>query len=94
MNFETSASAEKFARAFQGFNDWTCKSEKICVVDWCAEQGGLESLIEKYQNCPVMHESVPDEFKPALYKDGSRVSFPAPTKKLRKPRVTRGRAFA
>lgn len=63
-------------------------------MEWCSEQGGLDVLVKRYQNCPVMHESVNDEFKPALYKEGIRVPFPVPTKKLRKPRMSGGRAFA
>jgi hypothetical protein len=94
VNFATPESAEKFAAAFQGFSEWSCKSGKVCIVDWCAEQGGLELLIKRYQNCPVMHESVPDEYKPALYQAGKRIAFPAPTKKLRKPRMSGGRALA
>merc|ERR1712224_54644 len=45
VNFETPESAGKFASAFQGFSDWTCKSDKVCVVDCAAQQGGLDGLI-------------------------------------------------
>jgi phosphatidylglycerophosphate synthase len=48
---------------------------------------GLGAHIERYRNSPVMHESVPDEYKPAMYTRGVRVPFPPPTKNLRMPRI-------
>jgi len=32
-----------------------------------------------------MHELVPDDYKPLLFWDGQIVTFPAPTKKVKKP---------
>lgn len=87
VNLKSSREAEKFMDYFQGFNRWGCNSEKVCTVTWSGSQGGLESLIRRYRNCSVMHESVSDEFKPALFANGLRVPFPAPTQRLRKPRV-------
>jgi hypothetical protein len=39
-----------------------------------------------------MHESVPQEYKPALFQNGMLVPFPRPTKKLRAPRVRHAKA--
>lgn len=49
--------------------------------------------MERYQNSPVMHPDVPDEWKPALFVQGVRVDFPAPTKKVKAPKV-RGKKAA
>lgn len=50
----------------------------------------LSELIERYRNSPVMHEAVPTECKPKLFKAGYPVAFPPPTLRLRAPR-TRGK---
>jgi len=87
VHFVSSKVANRFKKEFHGFAGWNCNSSKTCSVDFCAEQSGLDALIKRYQNCPVMHELVPDDYKPALFMDGQRVAFPAPTKKLKKPRM-------
>jgi len=92
VHFISSKAAARFKTEFQGFSGWSCNSTKSCSVAFCAEQNSLESLIKRYQNCSVMHEVVPDDFKPALFLDGLRMAFPAPTKKLKKPRMSSGHA--
>jgi len=87
VHFVSSKAASRFKNEFHGFSAWNCNSSKTCSVDFCADQCGLDSLIKRYQNCPVMHELVPDDYKPALFMDGQRIAFPAPTKKLKKPRM-------
>lgn len=94
VHFISSDVAQRFRTRFHGFSEWNCNSSKICAVDFCAEQCGLDALIKRYQNCPVMHELVPDEYKPALFLDGVRTAFPAPTKKLKKPRMKATRALS
>lgn len=94
VHFVSSEVAQRFRTKFHGFSEWNCNSSKICAVDFCAEQCGLDALIKRYQNCPVMHELVPDEYKPALFLDGQRMAFPPPTKKLKKPRMKATRALA
>merc|ERR1712187_1066011 len=78
--------AEKFKAQFSGFSDWQVPSDKVCEVLWSDNLHGCEAHIERYRNSPVMHESVADRFKPALYKNGVRQSFPAPTKPIKAPR--------
>ncbi|CAE7519537.1 ML2 [Symbiodinium natans] len=55
-------------------------------VRWASKVQGLSALIQKYRNFSVMHHDVPDEAKPRLYVSGARIPFPAPTKKLTRPR--------
>mmetsp|Transcript_19641 Transcript_19641/g.35730 ORF Transcript_19641/g.35730 Transcript_19641/m.35730 type:complete len:342 (-) Transcript_19641:46-1071(-) len=87
INFVTSEGAEHFRDHFQGFSEWSVPSEKICDVMWSGVHQGLEAHIERYRNSPVMHQSVPDEFKPALFVNGERVPFPSPSKPPRAPRI-------
>merc|ERR1712070_954627 len=94
VHLVSSEAAQRPKAKFHGFSEWSCNSSKICAVDFCAEQCGLDALIKRYQNCPVMHELVPDEYKPALFLDGVRTAFPPPTKKLKKPRMKATRALS
>lgn len=85
VNLVSYEEAERLRRAFDGFRNWSCLSEKVCEVVWSDVLQGLEGHVERYRNSPVMHESVPDDFKPALFVGGERVPFPPPTKRIRAP---------
>jgi len=89
INLCTPEKAERFWNHFEGFSDWDVVSQKICEVSWSSVLQGVQAHIDRYRNSPVMHEAVPDEFKPVLFVDGERVSFPIPTKAIRAPRVRR-----
>lgn len=90
VNFLSEALASKTQDTFEGFQTWGVETDRICEVSWSDMHQGLASHIDRYRNSPVMHESVPDEYKPAMYSNGMRVSFPPPTKKIRVPRMRRG----
>lgn len=85
INFLSLEIAERFRSHFGGFNRWSVKSDKVCEVTWSSLQG-LEAHIERFRNSPVMHESIPDDQKPALFEGTERVVFPEPTRKIREPR--------
>lgn len=85
INFESSDTAESFSERFAGFKDWAIKSDRVCELRWSDVQG-LEAHFERYRNSPVMHESVPDEYQPAIFNGSERVPFPPPTKLIRAPR--------
>lgn len=87
VNFASHASARKAKRHFEGFTRWTIPSAKVCEVDWSGHVQGLQAHIERYRNSSVMHESVPDEYKPLVFVRGERVDFPPPTKNIRTPRM-------
>merc|ERR1712032_507740 len=87
-----SEDAKKAKSSFQGFARWRVPSRKTCDVVWSGPVQGLQAHTERYRNSPVMHDSVPDEYKPAVFVDGIRVAFPAPTKRIRPPRVRRNSA--
>jgi len=87
INFVDTTCAESFKRRFHGFRKWgvQCGHKKQAEITWSETCQGREAHIERYRNSSVMHESVPDHFKPVLFVDGERVSFPAPTRLLRAP---------
>lgn len=91
VNFVSSEAATECSENFNGFIGWKTNHDKACEVSQSTELQGLEEHVERYKNSPVMHETVPDEFKPAIFADGHRVPFPLPTKKVTKPRAPRVR---
>merc|ERR1740138_142676 len=86
INFATHEQAEQVKERFHGFKDWPEPSDKVCEALWSDNLQGYDAHIDRYRNSPVMHESVADKFKPALYKNGVRVPFPKPTKTISAPR--------
>lgn len=93
VNFATHEAAVRAKRHFQGYCNWSVPSQKVCEVVWSGPVQGLSAHTERYRNSPVMHDSVPDEYKPVVFMNGTRVKFPAPTKKIRPPRVRHGIAM-
>jgi hypothetical protein len=87
VNFISSTEALKCFDMFEGFSDWTVPSEKVCTVTWGSPYQGLQAHIERYQNSPVMHHSIADEWKPALFDGGVRYPFPPPTKSIKTPKI-------
>jgi hypothetical protein len=87
LNFTSQKNAQAFTEKLNGFSQWKVPSKKCCAVVWSDPHQGLQAYIERYRNSPIMHQSVPVEYKPALFKDGERVAFPPPTKNVRAPRV-------
>jgi hypothetical protein len=84
----TPQEAERARQHFEGFCKWAVTSDKVCSVSWShADQQGCATHIERYRNSPVMHDAVPDVWKPAFFSGGLRVSFPPPTRKLRVPKI-------
>jgi len=86
VNFATHADAVRAWDHFQGFSGWEVRTRKVLEVSWAAPLQGLNAYVERYRNSPVMHESVPEEFRPLLFIGGARTPFPGPTKKVRFPR--------
>mmetsp|Transcript_64769 Transcript_64769/g.163038 ORF Transcript_64769/g.163038 Transcript_64769/m.163038 type:complete len:427 (+) Transcript_64769:69-1349(+) len=87
IDFLSTEEAQRFRETFEGFSDWGLVSHKICNVSWSDALQGVQAHIDRYRNSPVMHDAVPDEFKPMLFENGQRVPFPAPTKSIRAPRL-------
>jgi len=87
VNFTSPEAIEMCREKFTGFRAWKVPSDKVCEVSWSNMHQGLAAHIERYRNSPVMHESILDLYKPAVFRDGVRLVFPPPTKRIRAPRV-------
>jgi len=88
VGFVDHASARIALESLQGLCFPAVDGSGPCEVSWSEpHRGGLAGHIERYRNSPVMHPSIPDEYKPAIFVDGRRVPFPPPTKKIRPPRI-------
>jgi len=87
INFVSVAHAQLCFETFEGFSNWIVPSEKVCTVTWSSPTQGLEEHLDRYRNSPVMHHSLPDEWKPVLLQQGIRVTFPLPTKPIKTPKV-------
>lgn len=89
INFTEGAQAERARQYFQGFCAWGVPCKEACETCWSDPYQGLAANIERYRNSPVMHESVPSEHKPVLFMAGRPAAFPAPTRRIKAPRVVR-----
>jgi len=87
VNLVTADHVDAFWNAFDGFSRWALPTSKVCEVRWSGPHQGLKAHIDRYKNSPVMHESVPDEYKPVLFSDGVRKPFPAPNRKIKPPKA-------
>merc|ERR1712048_841795 len=89
VDFDSTEIAEQCKESLNGFTGWSVPSEKVLEVAWSDAQG-LDSHIQRYRDSPIMHASLEDEYKPAIFRNGVRVAFPPPTKPIRAPRVRKG----
>lgn len=85
INLETYESAQECRAKIQGFTQWPVEWDKGMDVSNGDTCQGVEEHIARYRNSPVMHESVPDAQRPAIYERGQRLPFPPPTKEIKKP---------
>lgn len=85
VNLVDAAAAAAFWSAFDGFSHWALPSAKVCQLGWSGPHQGLAAHIDRYRNSPVMHNLVPDEYKPMLFQGGVRIKFPAPTRYVKAP---------
>lgn len=87
VNLVSHVEAERLATAMNGFSDWKVPSGKVCEVVWATEnRQKLRRIVELLRNSPVMHPDVPEEFKPVLFLSGKQAPFPAPTKRIQRPK--------
>jgi len=91
VNFVSGQAADAARQYFNGFQ-WSVKGESsVLETSWSNPHQGYEVHVERYRDCPVMHSSVADEYKPIVLQGGVRVPFPSPTKRLIAPRDVRRR---
>jgi len=87
VNLISHEEAVRFMKALDGFTGWQVPSDKVAVASWAQPCQGLAAHVERYRNSPVMHPSMPDEYKPMIFEGGQRVPFPQPTKPIKAPKV-------
>jgi len=83
VNFTSHEEAVRAWQLLDGFNDWVVGSTKICEVRWSNPVQGLNANVQRYRNSPVMHDQVPDSYKPVVFSNGVRVEYPAPKKPIK-----------
>jgi len=87
VNLVTYNDALRAMNIFECFSTWFYESNKVCEVSWAHPHQGLEEHVERYRNSPVMHQCMPDEYKPMLFRNGVRIPFSPPTKAVRAPKL-------
>lgn len=85
VNLVHPADVAAFRRVFQGYSKWSLPTSKVCQVSWSGPHQGFDAHVARYRNSPVMHRSVPDEYKPIIFKAGVRQEFPPATRRLKPP---------
>jgi len=85
INLIDSETVDAFWTVFDGFSSWAIPTAKVGQVTWSGPHQGLEAHVERYRNSPVMHRSVPEEYRPLIFASGEQVPFPPPTRRLKAP---------
>lgn len=85
VNLVDEEDVDEFWSSFDGFGSWSFPSSKVCQVSWSGPKQGLKAHVDRYKNSPVMHKSVPDEYKPMILSQGIPKRFPAPTIRVQHP---------
>lgn len=87
VNLVDQDEVETFWSTFDGFGSWSFPSSKVCQVSWSGPKQGQKAHVDRYKNSPVMHKSVPDEYKPMIFSQGVPKKFPAPTIRVQHPKA-------
>jgi len=85
VNMVSHSDAKSLWSNLDGFSSWSQPCKKVCRVSWGQPMQGLEAHVARYRNSPLMHAHVPDAYRPMLFVEGKRASFPPPTKKIKPP---------
>lgn len=71
----------------QGYSASASEGHAGYEVTWTHPNQGLQQHVERYRNSPVMHPSMPDDYKPRIFVNGIRAAFPPPTKPIKAPKI-------
>lgn len=85
VDFVDHKTATEAIEKLMGFNSWTSRSGKTLEPVWSEQEQGYTALVDRYQNSPLNHPDVPDEYKPKIYVDGEERSLPSPAASVRMP---------
>jgi len=86
INMVCAEDAQRLHRTLDSFAQWAVPSRRRCCVGWSDPHQGFDANIQRFRNSPLMHDTVPDHYRPILFKNGLRIPFPPPTKKIKPPR--------
>jgi hypothetical protein len=92
VNMVSHSEALRAQEHLTGFTKWPVSRSKSLEASWNEPLQGLTAHIERYRNSPLMHSSIPDSYRPALFHSGVRIDFPSPTAKIRAPRIRHPKA--
>jgi len=87
INLINTVEAERFVDHFHGFTWSDADMKQPLGVHTSESLQGLDDLVERYRNSPLMHKSVPADMRPSIYCSGVLAAFPSPTVRLRPLRV-------
>lgn len=87
VNLPRKEDATRLLIALNGFSMWSVQDGKACDTSYNHPIQGLQALVERYKNSPVMHSRVPDEYKPIMLNDGVRIPFLRPSKPIKAPKI-------
>jgi len=87
ISFPETQIAERFLSDFSGFSDWGIESSSEAEPSWSVGRQGLQAHVERFRNSPVMHPSVSEDMKPAIFQSGVQIAFPSPTVTIKAPRT-------
>lgn len=86
VNLTSPEEAERFYSHFDGFVPRPTEGGRSLSSGWSFPYQGFADNVKRYRDSPLMHELVPDAYRPAIFSNGFRVPFPPPTKKVKCPR--------
>jgi len=87
VDFQDPAQAAQAAAHMKGLTSDGDFDIEALVSAWSRDQG-LALNLQRYRNSPLMHEIVPNMFKPSVYDgQGNKLTFPRPTVTIRAPRA-------
>jgi len=87
VNTVTHEDAARLTESLQNYSEWLADGSKVCEVSWAHPYQGLQEHVERYRNSPVMHASMPEEYKPMVFRNGMQIPFPMPTKAIKAPKL-------
>jgi len=87
ISFAETEVAERFLSEFSGFSDWGIECSSEAETSWSVGRQGLQAHVERFRNSPVMHPSVSEDMKPAIFQAGVQIVFPPPTTIIKAPRT-------
>merc|ERR1712048_199527 len=83
VNFTSHEEALRAWHLLDNCKNWFVPSTKTCEVRWSMPVQGLKANVQRYRNSPLMHQQVPDSYKPMVFSNGLRVEYPAPKKPIK-----------